>query len=424
MQRNDAVAQARALLLQDAAQVGDGRRERHARLLGMVTPDDAIPLTETRNRDDIGALREVLAAAARWQPAWCGSRGIAVWRDGPQDIWMRVMLGSPLVFGMINARQDAAALSFFKDLAALNASDKTENGRIDFLLGELVALASRLRQEQQADAYLARLLQTGRRAIDGAIGQLATQGDWRRAERLLDAAPGRPDLLVLLIERLAPTSPNRASELLTRLEKATPRAEDSRPWCQAARAVIAYSDPQPAQRLALRVRNAQYRPSALVLAGTRQPDLKLRETLFNQAIAATDRRLSGLRARICATAFDSSPTLGKALTKKTPIPPDAESGFWLARVDPAQARKLIGAVWTRSGVSLNERAEWVVAMATLNPTRSFEMLNDIDANSRERRTALLSLCRYLLLTDAERKIVAFNDLFDYSDPLPTPLRGW
>ncbi|MGC4045109.1 MAG: hypothetical protein QM758_15060 [Armatimonas sp.] len=423
-QRNEAVAQARALLLRDAAETPDGRRDRHARLLGMVTPDDGVPLTETRNRDDIASLREVLAAAARWQSAWCGTRGLAIWRQGPEEPWIRVMLGSPLVFGMINARQDAAALVFFNDLAALDATDKIDNGRRDFLLGELVALASCLRLEPQADAYLTRLIQSGRRAIDGAIAQLATQGDWRRAERLLDAAPGRPDLLVTLIERLAPASPTRAQELLNRLEKATPRAEDSRPWCQAARAVSAYSDALTAQRLAQRVRNGAFRPGTLALAGTRQPDPKQREALFNQAIAVTDRRQAGLRARICTVAFGSDPKLGKALSQKTALPPDAESAFWLARIDPAQARKLIGAIWTRSGVSENEKAECVVAMAPLDPNRAFQMVNEMDSNGRERRMALLALCRYLFLTDAERKIVPYADLFDYNDPLPTLLRGW
>jgi hypothetical protein len=415
--------QAQGLLLRDAAEAREGQRDRHARLLGMVDPDSGIPLTETRNRDDIAALRELLAAAARWQSAWCAGPGLALWRQGPQDLWMRVFLGAPLVFGMLNARQESAAQTFFAELAALEAADKTNDGRREFLLAELVTLASRLRQEAQADAYLERLVQSGRRTLDGAVAQLAGQGDWRRAERLIETTTGRADLLVTLIERLAPTSPSRAQELLNRLEKAVPRAEESRPWGQAARAVIAHADSMPAFTLSQRVKNPAYRTAALALAATRQPDPKRREALFQQALTSTDRRAPMLRARICAVAFGSDPKLGSMLAKKTPSPPDPESGFWLSRIDPPLARKLIGAVWSQSGVSDSEKAECATAMATLDPVRAFQMLGEIQ-NPRERRSALLALCRYLFLTDAERKLVPFSDLFDNNDPLPTPIRGW
>ncbi len=423
MQAENALSQARRLLLADLETVPEGRRDRHARLLAMVDPGEGVAALQTRGRDDVAALREVFAAAARWQPLWCASRGVALWREGPQDPWMRVFLGSPLVFGMLNAQQSAPALALFQELAALEASDRTNAPQRDATLAELIALASRLRLGAQADSYVARLISGGRRSLDGAVGQLAAQGDYARAERLLDSTVGRADLLVTLIERLAPTSPTRAGELLARLEKATPRAENSRAWCQAARAVVAHASPSVAFSLSQRVKNQAHRTGALALAATRQPDRKLRESLFTQALTATDRRAPMLRARICAVAFESSPALGKALAKKAAPFEGPESAFWLARIDPVQARKLLGATWSREGASDSERAECATAMAPLDPARSLQMLGEI-SNLRERRSALLALCRYLFLTPAERKIVAFSDLFDGGDPLPTPIRGW
>jgi hypothetical protein len=421
MQRAEVIARAVGLLLADSAEIPEGRRDRHARLLGMVAPDEGIKATETRNRDDIAALREVLAAAARWKSDWCAPRGIALWREGPQDLWMRVFLGAPLVFGLLNARRDGDALALFSEIAAIEASDRTDDGRREFILAELVALASRLRQESQANAYLERLLSSGRRATDGAIAQLGNQGDWRRAEKLLDASP-RTDLVVTLIERLAPLSPSRAKVLLDRLERLSRRPETDARWCQGARGLIAHADPLLAESLARRVKSGGFQVSAMALAAARQPDPKKRETLFLQALTLAGRNRA-LRARVCAIAFERDPALGKALVKKAPFAPDPESAFWLVRMDVAQARKLLGAVWSREGVSDSEKAECATAMAALDANRALQMLGEIP-DPRRRRAALLAASRYLFLTDAERKIVAFSDLFDDGDPLPTPIRGW